>query len=211
MQMSQSIVNLSKALCDAQELLENPTRDKSGYNYKYADLPQVLEKIKIALKPHNLVFIQMVGGISDNKVSLHSVLMHSSGEYMSCTSEIYVDDKMKSKTQGVGSAITYLRRKSALSFFSIGEEDEIDARIENGSDQEKCKPKAASNDVGSKINDYAHALNALDALIAKTSNPINTKAYIFEKHSISDLSDLSLKEVQHLIAYFQRAEGRRSA
>jgi hypothetical protein len=208
MQMSQSIVNLSKALCGAQALLENPTRDKSGYNYKYADLPQVLEKIKSAITPHGLAFIQMVGGISDNKVSVNSILLHSSGEYMSSVSEIYVDDKMKSKTQGVGSAITYLRRKSALSFFSMGEEDEIDPRIENGNGQEK--QKSANNESPINCDGYGRALNTLTSLIAKSGSPDDTRNQILAKNNVESLSDLTLQKVTHLITILQKKESNKA-
>lgn len=153
LKMSDNVGNLTKSLLAAQSLISNVIKDRKGYNFKYGDLPQVLEVIKSATVPNDLIFMQFVGPIIDNKVSLESRLFHSSGEYMSCVSETFVDEspltsagkRTRSAVQDVGASVTYLRRKAALAFFSIAEEDEIDC-------VEKSKPKSNSYETKSASN-----------------------------------------------------------
>ncbi|CAB4169081.1 Essential recombination function protein [uncultured Caudovirales phage] len=128
MQKSESITGLAVALAKAQAEVENATKDSINPHFKskYADLAEVLNTVRPVFAKHGLSFVQMpsYAPMNDGGMMLCSVetmLLHSSGEYIS---NIASSPVTKSDPQGIGSAITYLRRYSLAAFAGIAQEDE---------------------------------------------------------------------------------------
>jgi|SRR5882724_1691371 len=212
MNSSLEINAVIKAYIPAQQSLGNVSKDKVGPNFKYADLPQVLEAIKNALLPHGLVFFQLVGSIVDNKVSITNILAHESGQYIEETAEIYIDAVLKNKygkaimsrTQRCGVAITYLRRKSALAFFAIGEEDYVDKGHATHYDQSEPQYSAPAKPVAHSLPDVEEYLIQLSDIIMKTPNPAETIEAILTKHQVQALEDISIADIQKWIAAIEK-------
>ncbi|TWI46315.1 ERF superfamily protein [Pseudomonas duriflava] len=122
MKMSESIDALAKALAAAQAEIENATKGSINPHFrnKYADLAEILNTARPVLSKHGISVVQMPG-FEDGKVSVETVLMHESGQWISNT---LLGPCAKLDPQGVGSAITYYRRYSLAAFAGIAQEDD---------------------------------------------------------------------------------------
>jgi ERF superfamily protein len=130
MQKSDNIEALAEALSQLQGEIRDVFKDKQAYGYKFGDLTQVLEIARPLLKAHGLSIIQMPGS-TDDKVTLETMLMHKSGQWISGTLEMTVTvGKGMTPAQAVGSVITYARRYSLTSWLGISQSDN-DAAIEH--------------------------------------------------------------------------------
>lgn len=137
MRRSESIAELSKSLTAFQKnapMIEKTQVGKiSGstkagksyeYEYKYADLAGIWDKIRGPLADNKLSVIQSPTTMQ-SEAALTTLLVHESGEW--------VEDTMHLKTtqdtpQGQGSAITYARRYQLCAMLGIVADSDNDAR-----------------------------------------------------------------------------------
>ena len=137
---SESIGKLAAALSKFQAEVDNPTRDSQGHHYKYADLANILNSVKQPLATNKLSVCQMLGsGVQG--VSVTTILMHESGEYIQ--SEYSIPQETSSRMSGpqqAGTTITYARRYALAACLGIAQEDD-DAAKPTVSHQEGSKPK----------------------------------------------------------------------
>ena len=118
---SESIASLSAALVDAQAELEHAHKDSAGHvGNKFASLTAVIDAVRPVLARHGLAVIQMPG-YEGGTVTLTTQVVHSSGEWIR---GVTAAPAQKNDPQGVGSAITYLRRYSLAALVCIGQEDD---------------------------------------------------------------------------------------
>lgn len=138
MMKSDSIAELAKALAMAQGEIENASKNAKNPHFKsnYADLAEVINTVRPILSKHGLSITQFPA-FEAGIASVESMLMHSSGEWLSGTSSAPVG---KNDAQGVGSALTYLRRYSLAAIVGIAQEDD-DANSAVGQRQQ-AKPAA---------------------------------------------------------------------
>lgn len=122
MNKSESIAALSAALAKAQAEIENASKTANNPHFKskYADLAEVLNTVRPVMSRHGIAIVQMPS-FESGLASVETLMTHSSGEWISniCSAPVSKQD-----AQGVGSAITYLRRYSLASFAGISQEDE---------------------------------------------------------------------------------------
>lgn len=139
MKMSESISALATALAKAQGEMENASKNAANPHFKskYADLSEVLNTIRPVLSKHGLAIVQMPS-FAEGVAHVETMLMHSSGEWLA---EVASAPVSKQDAQGVGSAITYLRRYSAAAFAAIAQEDD-DANASVGGKKQPAKPPA---------------------------------------------------------------------
>ena len=129
MNKSESINELAAALSKAQSCIEDATKSTSAYNYKYADLSQILRLVRPVFAENGLSITQFPcdGGSS---VSVESMLMHSSGQWLSQKFSMDVEaSKGMSKAQSAGVVISYMRRYALAAIAGITQEDN-DAALE---------------------------------------------------------------------------------
>jgi hypothetical protein len=123
MNKSENIDQLAGALSLLQGEVSDAHKDKKGYNYKYSDLSQILEIARPLMFKHGLSISQFPGTAHD-KVTVESVLMHKSGQWMSGIIEMMVpEQKGMNLAQAAGSIITYARRYSLASIIGITQSD----------------------------------------------------------------------------------------
>ena len=122
MNKSESIAALAKAMAAAQGEIENASKNTVNGHFKnrYADLAEVLNTIREPLSKRGLSFVQFPS-FSDGVAHVETMLMHESGEWISSVASAPVS---KHDAQGVGSAVTYLRRYSAAAMAGIAQEDD---------------------------------------------------------------------------------------
>lgn len=134
MEKSESIKELAGALSKAQGEFAGAVKDTANpfFKSKYADLESCVSAIKAPLAKHGLSFVQ-VSHNHDNSASVETIIMHSSGEWLS-TGLVSVP-VTKADAQGFGSAMTYARRYSLSAAFGIAPEDD------DGNAAAKAKPE----------------------------------------------------------------------
>lgn len=126
MNKSDSIAKLAPALVKALAEIEGASKSATNPHFRsnYADLSTVIEASKEVLAKHDLALMQFPGALGDASLTLETIIMHSSGEWISGLSEIYVN---KPTPQETGSAITYIRRyaqKAALNMPDVDDDAE---------------------------------------------------------------------------------------
>lgn len=126
MEKSESIKEIATALCKFQGAVEKIKKTETNpfFKSKYADLSAILDVIRQPLSDNGLSFVQFPKG--DNE--LETMLMHTSGEWMS---ETYKMTPVKNDPQGLGSVITYQRRYALGAI--LGLNIDIDDDGNNGS------------------------------------------------------------------------------
>src|SRR5690349_8508918 len=100
MRTSQEIKQISAALVKAQQKIKFALKENVNPHFrsKYADLGSVIDAVKLPLLEHGITFLQPIG-FSETGVSVETVLLHTSGEWISETLTIPVS---KQDAQGVG-------------------------------------------------------------------------------------------------------------
>lgn len=125
MNRSESIGALAAALAKAQAEIKDAFAGTENLFLKsrYADLREVLKSARPALSEQELSVTQLVGS-SDQDVTVETVLMHSSGEWISETITMPVQvNKGLSQAQAMGAVITYARRYGLAAIVGISQED----------------------------------------------------------------------------------------
>lgn len=130
--------NIYKALAEFQQEVPVILKETSGFSYKYADLPAILETINPLLKKNGLGFTQLING-----TKIKTILFHvESGETIESETDMPVDslvfeenDKKKfvlrgfegmNKAQAIGSLITYFRRYALSSLLGLVTDKDTD-------------------------------------------------------------------------------------
>lgn len=123
MEKSEQINELAAALAKAQGEMTNAIKssDNPFYKSKYADLAEVLDTCREVLSKNGLSVAQPVGQVSDKNIEVYTILMHSSGQWISSSMNIPMT---KIDPQAAGSAITYARRYSLAAMVGIAQADD---------------------------------------------------------------------------------------
>lgn len=179
MEKSDSIASLAKALAMAQAVIKNPIKssENSHFKSKYADLAEVLDMVRPALSSNGLSVTQMPG-YDNGLVTVTTMLMHESGEYICHTSASPIN---KQDAQGVGAATTYLRRYGLAAVAGVAQDDDDANSVSNlppprQQPQRAVQPsltasKAVSNDAIGKATTLAASIKS-----AKTIDEVNNLA-----------------------------------
>jgi len=125
MNSSPSIAKLAGALSAAQRELQPAVKDSTNpaFRSKYADLGAVWDACREAITNHGLSVAQLPTTVDAGYVALETVLMHESGEWISSTVQTKL---VKDDPQGVGSALTYLRRYALSAMIGIVADEDDD-------------------------------------------------------------------------------------
>jgi hypothetical protein len=120
---------LAKALVKAQAAMSHAAKDSKNPHFKsaYSSLASVIDAVRPALSANGLSFVQMLHSASthpsfEGGVAVETVLIHESGEQLSCGT-LFIPAS-KQDAQGYGSAISYAKRYSLQSALGIASEDD---------------------------------------------------------------------------------------
>lgn len=121
-QHSEKLDALGAALAKAQAAVKGAKKDANNPFFKssYADLASVWEACREALTSNGLSVVQFPG-FENGIATLDTMLLHSSGQWISATAGTPLT---KNDPQGVGSALTYLRRYALAAVASVSPEDD---------------------------------------------------------------------------------------
>lgn len=163
MEKSENIKELATALSKAQGEIESAKKDVTNtfFKSKYADLASVVEAIRVPLAKHGLSYIQMSHD-HDNAASIETIIMHSSGEWVSTGKTTVPVSKVDA--QGFGSAMTYARRYSLSAAFGVApEEDDGNAAAKAKPESAKSVPQATLETLEKQVQGSAEFLQGIAA------------------------------------------------
>lgn len=156
MTTSEAINELAAALSKAQAAMKGAAKDSENPHFrsKYADLASVRDACWKPLTDHGLSVVQsprLVGSEQGYVVELETRLMHSSGQWMA---DVAATPIQKTDAQGVGSAVTYLRRYALAAFAGIApEDDDGNAASESHAPAQAPRAPAPSHDAAGTPHD----------------------------------------------------------
>ena len=132
MEMSTDIKELATALSKAQAQVEGAAKDSANPHFKskYADLASVWSACREALTKNGLSVAQFPGEMIADRMTMTTMLMHSSGQYLRETLSIPLS---KVDAQGYGSATTYARRYALAAVVGVCPEDDDGNAASQGS------------------------------------------------------------------------------
>lgn len=138
---SLELKDLAAALAKAQAAVRVAKRDADNPFFKstYADLASVWEACREALTSNGLSVVQFPG-FADGVATLDTILLHSSGQWLKATASAPIS---KQDPQGVGSALTYLRRYALAAVASVSPADD-DGNAASGKKAERGGTTTAS-------------------------------------------------------------------
>lgn len=149
MNKSESIQLLATALSKAQAEMPAIKFDSKNPFLKndYASLGAIIAGARPVIAKHGLSVSQLTFG-EDGVAGVETVLMHTSGEWISSSISMPVgEEKGKSSAQVAGSIVTYLRRYSLASILGIYSDDDGDGnKPEPTRKPARTKPEAQAND-----------------------------------------------------------------
>ena len=162
MEMSNNIADLAAALAKAQGEMRNAAKssDNPYFKSKYADLAECLNVVREPLAKNGLSVMQANEGVSNGYMSVTTLLMHSSGQYIKTTGSFPIG---KMDAQGNGSALTYARRYSLAAMLGIAQEDDDGnaacepqraqqrKQVQSQGQQQKTSPAANQQGTGDKF------------------------------------------------------------
>lgn len=125
MERSESIATLAGALAKAQSDMKAAAKDSVNPHFRsrYADLTSIWEACRAPLSKNGLSVTQLPEDAGDGRIGLTSILMHSSGEWISGRFSIAVE---RPTAQAIGSALTYLRRYGLAALVGVVSDEDDD-------------------------------------------------------------------------------------
>jgi len=131
---SESIKNLCASLIKAKANFKPMKKSAHNpyHNSKYTTLDVVIDATDKALSENDLCITQLVNGDS-----LNTVLMHTSGEFVSSDTTLR---PVKESPQAQGSAITYARRYALSAILGVASESDDDGNGASKGDPKNKKP-----------------------------------------------------------------------
>ena len=191
MQKSESIKNLTAALAKAQSALSNAKNTASNpyYKSKYAPLGDVLDLIRPVLAKNDLSVVQYPSSQDGKAVSIHTMLIHASGEYIDFDPLTLTAEKIT--PQGAGAAITYGRRYTVSGIFNIASEDDDDG---NGLESKKPVTYKSKQPVTYKSKQPAKKINPEQAneisnLLKQTKSNIPNFLKYYHLTKVEDMTE----------------------
>lgn len=146
MNKSESITELNKALANFHKEVKQPMKDANNpfFKSKYVPLENVVEAIDDVAPKHGLTYSQYPVTTENGLVGISTVLLHESGEFIEFPPATTKPDK--NTPQGVGSALTYMRRYSLSAVFGITSDQDDDGNEASGKSNrnKQTQPQKAS-------------------------------------------------------------------
>ena len=123
MKTSDSIKQIAEALVSAQKEIKFAVKDSTNPHYKskYANINSVIDAVKKPLNDNGIAILQSLSPSDDGKLHLTTRLIHSSGEWIEDTAVCPIQ---KQDPQGLGSAVSYIRRYSLSALLSVYADDD---------------------------------------------------------------------------------------
>ena len=204
MKKSETLTEFSKAFAKTQQEMKQPLKDANNpfFKSKYVPLENVVEAITESASKNGLSFTQFPSSDEAGNVTVGTLVMHSSGEWIE-----YDPIKMKpvkNDPQSIGSAITYAKRYALSAIFGITSDQDDD---ENEATQTKKQQSKKTNDPVisvEKANYYLKEIAAIstekgkedDSIVKWFLNHLGVVDYKMIKQSQIEDADMLLDKLK---------------
>jgi hypothetical protein len=193
------VKEIAKALLSVQKALDPVHKGKSGYGYKYADLPAVMNACIDTLNNAGIVVAQVPVQTEKQAAAIHTRLIHAdSGEEISGIIEVpYAEQAKMSAAQCYGSAMTYARRYALVSMIGIVTDDDDGAsagRKDTKADRPPAKAPVKSD------------AEKADAAVAFASGCVDVFRNIIEPQDKNDYISVNWPKISACMKYPEAAK-----
>lgn len=235
MERSESIGQLAAALSKAQKSYKPLKKEAYNpyFNSKYADLAAIIEATSDSLCDNELSVIQLPS-FKNGKVTVNTMLLHSSGEFISEELPIPVphqkdkdtgEIREKDDPQSISICTSYARRIAQQAILNVSGEDDTDGNAVSGKSQPPPKPLPKVNqkpaepkntprpkDEPVQKTDGLPAENELKAIqeiardwLSKVKNKDGLKAYMLKSAGTTNSKEITKEQWQNIFAKFAEA------
>ena len=210
MKRSESIANFAEAfakfqleVCDPKmdEQTEYITKSGKKINFKYASLKEIMKTIRPVLAKHGICIMQEPK-MDGNKVSITTILLHSSGEFVEF--EPTIMNAVSAMAQEIGSAITYGRRYSVSAVLGLGAEDDDDGNAAQYGTESKKKAEETDPAEHSGVYASEKQVSYVKTLAAKARVDVDS---ILGRYSVANLESLSKEQAADAIRILKKQCG----
>ena len=199
MKKSETIVELSKAFAKMQKELEQPFKNANNpfFKSKYVPLENVVDSITKASSKHGLSFTQFPSSDENGNVTVGTMVMHESGEWIEydpiCLKPV------KNDHQAVGSAITYAKRYALSAIFGITSDNDDDGNeaTQLGKATSKAVPKQVPSTNNKIPKEVVKAYrDAIQSVIDRTGrNDGSITRWFCEKLGVVKIEDITMEQI----------------
>lgn len=140
---SEQINELATALSKAQSEIKPALKDSDNpfFKSKYADLASVQSACMPFLTKNGLSVLQAINYVN-GETTLETTLLHSSGQWIKSIAPV---KPVKNDPQGLGSALTYMRRYSLAALVGVSQEDDDGNGASNNEGTKQTKKQIAED------------------------------------------------------------------
>ncbi len=219
-QQSEQINELASALIKVQANLKPAIKDAYNpfFKSKYADLGAIWDTCRDLLTSNGLSVAQFPAETERGRAALTTILMHSSGQFISSTASCTLKDDT---AQGTGSALTYLRRYALAACIGIVADEDDDGNVASSAGKQQ-QPQSARPQASTKSANNGASYTPPPDEPSPTKKPPSKEGlikrirvlWLEERHwggetPPSELTlDLEEMDNDHLIALGKRIAGR---
>jgi|SRR5882672_1755797 len=142
MTSSPSIKELATALAKAQAAFKMAEKSALNphFNRTYATLAATIDAYRIPLSENGLALVQLTQPSDGMTVTVETVLLHNSGEWLASTLTLPAD---KATPQGFGSALTYCRRYGQAAMLNLAPDEDDDGNAAEAATAQRAVPTPA--------------------------------------------------------------------
>ena len=200
MKKSETIIELSKAFAKMQMELEQPLKNANNpfFKSKYVPLENVVDSITRASSKHGLSFTQFPSSDENGNVTVGTMVMHESGEWIEydpiCLKPV------KNDPQAVGSAITYAKRYALSAIFGITSDNDDDGNeaTQPGKATSKAVPNKQVPTTNNKIPKevFKAYKDGIQSVIDRTGkNDGSITMWFCEKLGVAKIEDITMEQI----------------
>ena len=204
MKKSESIAQLAKSLSVAQGEMKGAVKDATNPFFKanYSDLASIIDAIKIPFSKNGLSYVQLTDTAPDGFIAVETVLMHSSGEWISCSLS---QKPVKNDPQSMGSLVSYLRRYTLQAISGVPSVDD-DGNAATGHQEpvKEYQPSPAAQRFSSVSENQLKRLHAI-ASSNKWKNS-DVKNLLKTKFNLDSSKNLTRTQYDELCNYLENNE-----
>lgn len=198
MNKSESIAELSKALASFHKEVKQPFKDKSNpfFRSKYVPLENVAEAIDTISPKFGLTYTQSTITDDNGNVGVATILVHESGEFIEHPPAMTKPEK--NTPQGIGSALTYMRRYSLSAAFGITSDQDDDGNQASGHTSKPANKPVSKPDPKNvkSLEDEIEMFSQLMQSNGTDVPPEKVKAQL----NIKDINQLSNNQIATMIS-----------
>jgi len=177
---------------------------KSGknphFNSRYVKLNTVIDEVDENIKDSGFVCFISLPTVINGKNYLHTDLIHTNGEKISCDLELITT---KQDPQMLGSSLTYMRRYSLITLLGLQDEDD-DANVGSGKEAKpEAKPVPKQSEADKPEKATKEQLDEI-ARLAKLKGSL--LANISKSYKVASCADLTFAMAKEVIAKLKLKE-----